>query len=649
MKKTNNSTSIWCQKNQKEVLTYKTWVSMHLICKWFATLNGRKPVVFVPKFYCHDMIFKISNDAEFVYYEIKEDFVPDYKNCKELVKEGRSDIFVFVHYFGMELDANDARVFCKNNNCILIEDAVHVLWSAGRTGKFGDFVLYSPWEFLELPDGANLLINSDGPNKLDVESVFNEITILNEQLSEACKSIFKWKMKKFVQLMISDSNEKNADEITTLHIERAVKISKYAKKRLLNCSLKEILVLGDKKRFNALVIEDLLKKKYGISSLQVNGIPYSVPFFVGDDEGNNALSELEKMGYRWPVIDNNIGSIDRATSVKTALIHIPIHYGLNPNCIHKRVGIDAQRAKEYNLLIKEISKNDYDEAFQTAIVPIPLLQSSLYAGVKAETQGWRPKYWGVYDENKKVAQFLTLSKHSIIFRINRGPIILDPVYIDDIIRLIKDEFGSFGKLLFWAPELEQTGENINRFLSLKMRYRSSYYSTGYICLQEDEKCILSKMDSKWRNSLKSSMRIDFIIEQVEENSGFEQMLNLHIEDKKSRQYADSGDETTKKLFKSGKLKVLCVRNNEGVVISFIMIATHYRTATYYIGWSNEEGYRTNANRRLLWEALVRLKADGYLWFDMGGIDFIDTKGVADFKMGIGCHYLRLVGEYVASH
>ena len=59
------------------------------------------------------------------------------------------------------------------------------------------------------------------------------------------------------------------------------------------------------------------------------------------------------------------------------------------------------------------------------------------------------------------------------------------------------------------------------------------------------------------------------------------------------------------------------------------------------------GYKINANRFLLWEAIKYLKGSGYEWFDMGGIDLINTKNVAEFKLGVGCSYENLLGEYVS--
>ena len=91
---------------------------------------------------------------------------------------------------------------------------------------------------------------------------------------------------------------------------------------------------------------------------------------------------------------------------------------------------------------------------------------------------------------------------------------------------------------------------------------------------------------------------------------------------------------------------LVVKDEAGEVISFIMTAIHEKTATYYIGWSNSEGYKCNASRLLLWASIRNAKENGIEWFDLGGIDFVNTKGIAEFKKGSGCQIYEYIGEFI---
>ena len=89
-----------------------------------------------------------------------------------------------------------------------------------------------------------------------------------------------------------------------------------------------------------------------------------------------------------------------------------------------------------------------------------------------------------------------------------------------------------------------------------------------------------------------------------------------------------------------------VAESDDSTLAFIMVALHGTSATYYIGWNSEKGYQLNLNKLLLWEAIRDLKKRGFRWFDLGGIDFVHTQGIAEFKMGTGCEYYELSGEFV---
>ena len=139
--KTVQKTTVWCGKDQEEILTYKSWVSLKLILQWAKEQKGSTLNVYIPKFYCYDTIYNLQDEVNFVYYDINEGFIPDYKQCTRLNETCQVDVFVLVHYFGIPIDANDAKVFCKKTGAILVEDAVHVLIGEDKLGRVGDFVL----------------------------------------------------------------------------------------------------------------------------------------------------------------------------------------------------------------------------------------------------------------------------------------------------------------------------------------------------------------------------------------------------------------------------------------------------------------------------------------------------------------------------
>ncbi|MFM8756936.1 MAG: lipid II:glycine glycyltransferase FemX [Limnohabitans sp.] len=77
----------------------------------------------------------------------------------------------------------------------------------------------------------------------------------------------------------------------------------------------------------------------------------------------------------------------------------------------------------------------------------------------------------------------------------------------------------------------------------------------------------------------------------------------------------------------------------------MLFLRHGCKASYYIGWADEEGRKSNAHNRLLWEALNTMKQSGITDLDLGGINTHDLPGISRFKLGTGGRVLTLAGTY----
>jgi hypothetical protein len=644
-KKSNHEKTIWCGVNQSEILTHRSWNSLSLIMQWYNENNGRKPVVFVPKFYCYDTLFQLKDLVDFVYYDINEEFIPDYKQCNVLSQDVKADIFIFVHYFGNNLDPNDAKVFCKNQGALLIEDAVHVLFGEGKTGKYGDFTIYSPWKTCGLPDGAVLLMNDKGPNNLNTHEIKQQFEKLNNHYIEYPQSaIAVWKIKKLLQKVLPNRKcEYREVEKQKFESENNYRISSYSKNALLELRQEDIYRMSDSRRMNEMVLEDCLRNRYHFQSMNKNGTPYAAAIRATEDYRNiwRDAATMGEVVFTWPDLAPSLEKDEPVFQLKKQLLHIAVHDGISPAYINTK----TENNDDEELVINRISVEEYRELCDKATKPLPILQSEGYASAKSETQSWKVAYWIVKSGTDVVAFFLTLNKYGLVYRINRGPYFIDDSDRQKVYFAIRSKFGKRGHVLFFAPEEKQTGANINMLLNQGYRYRNSYFSTGFIDLKEDEELLRKKMDSKWRNQLRGCEKLKLSVCKADSEEIFQQLLSFHEDDKENRSYRDSGNDITKYLYNNGQLMSFYVRGDSDEVMSLVMIVTHNRTATYYIGWSNKEGYRKNANRFLLWEAIKYLKKNGYEWFDLGGIDMVNTRSIAEFKLGIGCSYVDLAGEY----
>ena len=81
------------------------------------------------------------------------------------------------------------------------------------------------------------------------------------------------------------------------------------------------------------------------------------------------------------------------------------------------------------------------------------------------------------------------------------------------------------------------------------------------------------------------------------------------------------------------------------LVAGMLFLRHGRSATYHIGWSNAQGKRGGAHNLLMWQAMLRLKAAGVRWLDLGGIATDHGVGLARFKLGTGATVSRLCGTY----
>ena len=59
-----------------------------------------------------------------------------------------------------------------------------------------------------------------------------------------------------------------------------------------------------------------------------------------------------------------------------------------------------------------------------------------------------------------------------------------------------------------------------------------------------------------------------------------------------------------------------------------------------------EGRALNCTYFLLWQSVKYLKENNFINFDLGGIDIVNTPGIAHFKLGLNGNYYDNVGEFV---
>lgn len=655
----NESNTIYCSRSSD---------SFFVIFELFYSVMKRKPTVLFPEYYCNETIDRIRNTALIKYYRINDRLEADEEQIREMFKTGDDyDFVVAVHFFGKEYDFNNLKVICKNNNTVLLEDAVHVTIPYGKIGQYGDFCMYSPWKTYGLYDGAVLNVNCDMAFTCSSEELMHSLrSICNSFKDTDNRSVFLWRIKKIVQRYIPTFHKKytcidkgKANEVSKKNIlSFPQKISSYSRRIISNISYIEMEKLLEWKKELSMSIEEYMYKKYGIQSLYndsfCNSMPYACVFCVNDYKTkSDAINELNKIGaiaYEWPDLPEDIPVDSIAYNLKAKLLLVTVHDAIKLRTVARKLSYKRsyKRISHDNILIEKIGENQYKALVDTNMTPI--LQGVEYTNAKLEIQGWRNQRHIIIKEGETIGFFTILEKYGFVRRINQGPVFAPN--IDDSIKLaclaaIKEKFSGINGVLFFAPYIERNGENLNSLLSMGFIYRKEHFTTGFIDLTKDEKTLRMKLSSKWRNCLKNAEKRSMIVRQVTTRAEFDCLLKIHAKDKEDRKYQDSGDDITRYLYDRKSLLGLYIQDDQENVISFVLFGLHGASATYYVGWSNDDGYKSNASRLLLWEGIVRLKGMGYKWMDLGGIDSIKTKGVAEFKNGTGCEAFEYIGEFMS--
>jgi lipid II:glycine glycyltransferase (peptidoglycan interpeptide bridge formation enzyme) len=103
-----------------------------------------------------------------------------------------------------------------------------------------------------------------------------------------------------------------------------------------------------------------------------------------------------------------------------------------------------------------------------------------------------------------------------------------------------------------------------------------------------------------------------------------------------------------KIFK-GKVRLVVSRVGEEFHSGLVVVCSK-DTANYYQTWTSEEGRRSGAHYKLVWEEMLRAKKDGMKYFDFEGV--FDSrwpqkrwKGFTEFKRRFGGELVQFPGGF----
>ena len=116
------------------------------------------PLLYLPDYFCNAATIPARRvGARLAFYPIDETLAPDWGRVEAMATADKPDLFLQVHYFGRPADLAPARAFCDRFGAALIEDAAHAVMPGAAIGQGGDYVLWSLYKHLAIPDGGLLV------------------------------------------------------------------------------------------------------------------------------------------------------------------------------------------------------------------------------------------------------------------------------------------------------------------------------------------------------------------------------------------------------------------------------------------------------------------------------------------------------------
>jgi hypothetical protein len=184
----------------------------------------------------------------------------------------------------------------------------------------------------------------------------------------------------------------------------------------------------------------------------------------------------------------------------------------------------------------------------------------------------------------------------------------------------------------------------------KWRRVMTGYATVMLDISQSQAVLRAALDAKWRNRLVAAQASALTVHRVGSNPGQYRWLLDHEETQREQRGFAGLPQPFYDIYIQSRQQpaqtLLTLRADLGRDrVAGMMFLLHGESATYQVGWSNEQGRQLNAHNLLLWRAIAELQQRGVRCLDLGGVNTARSAGVARFKIGTGGVVRILAGTY----
>jgi hypothetical protein len=281
-----------------------------------------------------------------------------------------------------------------------------------------------------------------------------------------------------------------------------------------------------------------------------------------------------------------------------------------------------------------------------------LLQSYPYAQAACVINRHRAR-WGLIRLNGQEAGLVQIFEagfwglHAVI--LDRGPLWLPGFgtaahWVAFFAAFDREFPRRFGRRRRIIPEIDPSQALLVPFSSVP---HVKPYQTIWMDLRQSEEDLRAGLNRNWRNHLSRAEREAVRVEWHKDGQGLAWLLSHHEAHRTMKNFQAASPKFIHMLAKyfipQGGLLIGQAFAGEECVAG-VLFFRHGLSATYQVGWSGETGRKVNAHQLLLWQGMIRLKSEGVLDLDLGGINDI-AEGVRIFKEGMGGEAVTLSGIY----
>ncbi len=205
------------------------------------------------------------------------------------------------------------------------------------------------------------------------------------------------------------------------------------------------------------------------------------------------------------------------------------------------------------------------------------------------------------------------------------------------------------RMALFSPAMDALGAESPHVFSKSTRLTTGR-STVLLDLTRPEADRRAAQEGRWRNRLAAAERGALKVRVCgNKRSDYDWLVKAEAAQRKERRYlslptgfVEAFQAAHRKPSQALLTLAAELQNQRCAGMTFLV---HGTTATYHLGWTDDNGREHSAHNLLMWQACSLLAERGVQQLDLGGVNTVANPGLARFKLGSGGRVVTWAGTY----